>query len=169
MVDLDVPVTQAEFGALVGITQQAVSDLQGRDVLRKGDTARAWLLAYCEQLRAVAAGRDPDGELATERARVSRATADKIEMANAITRREYAPVSVLEVVLGDVARRVSTRLDAMVPQIKRRLPDINASALAMIAAEVAECRAICAAVNIADADRIDAADEDEPAEAPDAS
>lgn len=155
--------TQAEFGLLVGITQQAVSDLMGRDVLRKGDAPRAWLVSYCEHLRAVASGRDPDGELATERARVSRATADKIEMQNAVTRREYAPVAVLEVVLGDVARRISTRLDAMVPQIKRRLPDLPATAINMLATEVAACRDICASVNLADADRLDA-DEDEPAD-----
>lgn len=162
--DLDSPMTQAAFGALVGISQPAVSDLLSRDVMRPGDTARAWLLAYCEQLRAVAAGRDPDGELSIERARVARATAEKLEMANKVTKREFAPVPFLEVVLGHVARQISTRLDALVPHIRRRLPDLPASVLAQISAEVAACRELCANATLADADRLarDGDDDDEP-------
>lgn len=164
---LDQPVTQAVFGALVGISQQAVSDLVARGALRTGDTARTWLLAYCEQLRTVAAGRDPDGELSSERARVARATAEKIEMANSITKREFAPVALLEVVLGDIARQISTRLDALVPHIRRRLPDLQASVLTQISAEIAACRDLCAAANLADADKLtDADDADEPVEVP---
>lgn len=166
--DLDRPMTQAAFGALVGISQPAVSDLLSRDVLRAGDAGGAWLLAYCEHLRTVAAGRDPDGELSVERARVARATAEKLEMANKVTKREFAPVPFLEVVLGHVARQISTRLDAMVPHIRRRLPDLPASVLAQIAAEVAACRELCANANLADADRLarDGDDDDEPQDPP---
>lgn len=162
MTDLDTGMTQAAFGGLVGITQPAVSDMQSRGVLRPGDTARVWLLAYCEHLRQMAAGRDPDGELSTERARLARENADKVAMANAVTRREFAPVAALEVVLGDIARQVATRLDALVPQIKRRLPDLPPSVLTQITAEIHACRELCAAVNLADADRLqrDAEDED---------
>jgi phage terminase Nu1 subunit (DNA packaging protein) len=152
--DLDGTMTQAAFGALVGISQQAVSDLLSREVIRAGDAGRAWLLAYCEHLRTVAAGRDPDGELSVERARVARATAEKLEMANKVTKREFAPVPFLEIVLGHVARQISTRLDALVPHIRRRLPDLPASVLAQISAEVAACRELCAAANLADADRL---------------
>lgn len=153
--------TQAGFGGLVGISQQAVSDLVGRAVLRDGDTARTWLKAYCEHLRTMAAGRDPDGELSTERARVARATAEKLERANAVARRELAPVATLEIVLTDVARQVATRLDAVVPQIRRRLPDLPASVIALISSEVAACREICADANLAEADRLERAGEDE--------
>ena len=165
--DLDSTMTQAAFGGLVGISQPAVSDMQSRGVLRPGDTARVWLLAYCEHLRQVAAGRDPDGELSTERARLARETADKVAMANALTRRELAPVATLEVVLADVARQVATRLDALVPQVRRRLPDLPPSVLAQISAEIHACRDLCAAVNLTDADRLQAdVDDDVPPDAP---
>jgi terminase small subunit / prophage DNA-packing protein len=164
MADLDQTCTQAAFGELVGMSQPAVSDLLAREVLRQGDTARTWLLAYCQHLRETAAGRDPDGQLAEQRARVAKETADKIAMANAVTRRELAPVGLLEVVLADVARQISTRLDAVVPQLRRRLPDLPASALNAIAAELAACRDLCASANIADADRLSRDGDDEDAD-----
>lgn len=165
--DLDQPITQAAFGELVGVSQQAISEMQAQGVVRQGDSARVWLLAYCQRLRDAAAGRDPDGELATERARVARATAEKIEMANAVTRREFAPVGLLELVLGEMARQIATRLDALVPLIRRRMPDLPPSVLAQITAEVAACRELCAAANLADAERL-ARDDDEAADDADA-
>lgn len=168
MADLDVAWTQADFGALVGISQPAVSDLLAREVLRKGDNARAWLLAYTDHLRETAAGRDPDGLLATERARVAKEQADRLALQNAVTRREFAPVGLLELVLADVARQIATRLDAVVPQLRKRLPDLPAAALAHVAAEIAACRELCAGANMAQADRLqgdeDAADDEDAAE-----
>jgi phage terminase Nu1 subunit (DNA packaging protein) len=161
MNDLDVPCTQAAFGVHVGISQQAVSDLIARGVLRQGDTGDVWRLAYCEHLRQIAAGRDPDGELSTERARLARETADKVAMANAVTRKEFAPVAILEVILADVARQIATRLDALVPQIKRALPDLPASALAQLAAEIHTCRELCAGANLKSADRLQREEDDE--------
>jgi predicted XRE-type DNA-binding protein len=43
--------TQAEFGQLVGISQQAVSDLMRRGVLPPGLSRHAWLTLYLTNLR----------------------------------------------------------------------------------------------------------------------
>lgn len=51
--DLDKPCTQQEFGELVGISQQAVSNLVSRGVLVPGQTAQHWLDRYLSHLRAV--------------------------------------------------------------------------------------------------------------------
>lgn len=51
--DLDKPCTQEEFGELVGISQQAVSNLVGRGVLKPGQTAQHWLDRYLSHLRQV--------------------------------------------------------------------------------------------------------------------
>lgn len=161
MTDLDSAMGQAAFGGLIGVSQQAVSDLVGREVLRKGDTARQWLLAYCEHMRQMAAGRDPDGLLSTERARVAKETADKIAMQNAVARREYAPVSMLELVLAEIARQIATRLDSVGPQIRRRCPELPPVALAVLTGELAACRELCAAACLDDAERIAQAGEDE--------
>lgn len=60
--DLAMPMTQARVGDLVGISQQPVSDLVRRTVLADGAGADEWLLAYCDHLREVAAGRGGSGE-----------------------------------------------------------------------------------------------------------
>src|SRR5574343_559056 len=80
---------------------------------------------------------------------------------NAIKRREYAPHSALEIVLGDIARQIATRLDALVPQVRRVLPDLPASVIAQLSAEVAACRALCASANLRDADRLQRDDDEE--------
>lgn len=54
--DPDKPVSQAQFGALVGITQQAVSELLARGTLGKGASLKAWLASYCGNLRDQASG-----------------------------------------------------------------------------------------------------------------
>ena len=54
---IDRALSQGEFAALVGITQQAVSDLQRRSVLKLNVTGQAWLIDYCAHLREEAAGR----------------------------------------------------------------------------------------------------------------
>ena len=50
-VALDQPTTQAGFGAMVGISQQAVSDLMKRGVLLPDQTAQEWLNRYLTHLR----------------------------------------------------------------------------------------------------------------------
>ena len=84
-ISLDTSVTQEAFGAMVGISQPAVSDLVTRGILHKGDSVRTWLLSYCDHMRGVAAGRDPDGEarragIETPRDRVFRLQGDDLEM-----------------------------------------------------------------------------------------
>jgi len=78
-------------------------------------------------------------------------------------------LATLEIVLGDIARQIATRLDALVPQVRRVLPDLPASVIAQLSAEVAACRELCAAANLRDADRLQRDDDDEeqpdPAEA----
>lgn len=157
--NLDAPILQVEFADLVGVSEAAVSQWLSEGVLERGGSARQWLQAYCARLREQAAGRDPTGELTSERARVARETADKIAMENAVRRREHAPVGLLEVVLSHIARQIATRLDALVPQIKRRIPSIDPAALAMIEADLATCRELCASVNLADAERLEREEE----------
>lgn len=53
VMDMDEPCTQQEFGDLVGISQQAVSNLVSRGVLVPGQTAQHWLDRYLSHLRGV--------------------------------------------------------------------------------------------------------------------
>lgn len=152
--------SQDAFGAVVGVSQQAISEQLKAGVLSEGATLGEWLLAYCHQLREQAAGRSADGELARERARLAREQADRVAMENAQSRRELAPIATLEIVLGKLAGDVASTLNGMVPRIKRRLPDIPASVLAIIDEELFKIRARAAAVSLDDAEHDQGDDEE---------
>ena len=158
--ELELTVSQVDFGALVGITQPAVSDLLARRILASDGLAHDWLLAYCKHLRDQAAGRGADGELAIERARLAREQADAKAMENAERRSELAPVSMLEAVLAKVASDVASVLQALPPKIRRRCPDLSGEALRVIEDEIARARAVAAAVNLGMAEAPDEGDED---------
>ena len=139
-------VTQAEFAALVGITQQAVSDLASRGVLKPNTAGGGWLLAYCQHLREQAAGRA--GELASASAALKRSQREEVELRLAIKRRQFAPVAVLQVVVARGARRAEAVLATIVPNVRRRWPDIKAEHLAVIEAEIVRARNEVAGVSI---------------------
>jgi terminase small subunit / prophage DNA-packing protein len=159
---LDVPATQERFGELVGISQQAVSDLLGREVIVAGASLSAWLLDYTSHLREQAAGRGADGELARERARLAREQADRIAMENAESRKEVAPIALITVVLGKLAGDVAGILNGLVPRVRRRVPDISSDVLRIIEDEMIRVRLRAASVSLADAEDHDDDDEDQP-------
>ncbi|SAI58958.1 Phage DNA packaging protein Nu1 [Bordetella ansorpii] len=151
--DLSQPVTQAAFGSLVGISQPAVSDLLSRGVLTQDEPAAVWLVEYCTHLREVAAGRQGDDgglDLVSERARLAAAQADKFEMANAVTRKELAPVALIEQVLSKAGSRVAAILDAIPGNCKRLQPELGAAAMHSIRKEIARARNCAAAVSLDD-------------------
>lgn len=158
-VQLDQPMSQERFGQLVGVTQQAVSDLAARGVLRAGQSAQAWLHAYTAHLREQAAGRGADGELARERARLAKENADAKAMENAVTRRELAPTALLELVLGKLAGDVASVLNGVVPQIRRLTPDLPNATLRLIEAELLKVRERAARVSLSEAEADDEDDE----------
>lgn len=163
MIDESAPVTQQRFGEMVGISQPAVSDLLSRGVLMDGANAGDWLLSYCGNLREQAAGRAAAGDLdlATERAFLARAQRERIEMQNAVTRRELAPVILIEEVLAKAGSKVAGILDAIPGMIRRRVPTLSAAETDLIALEVARARNIAAAVSLDDL-RDEAIVQDEP-------
>jgi phage terminase Nu1 subunit (DNA packaging protein) len=145
------PVTQEQFGDLVGVSQPVVSDLLTRGILLAGQPAATWLRAYTKHLREQAAGRGADGELARERARLAREQADRVAMDNAVNRRELAPVSVLELVLAKMAGDVGSLLQGLVPRVRRRV-DLPGEALRILDEEVTKARNRAAAMTLADAE-----------------
>lgn len=154
-------VSQERFGDVVGISQPAVSDLMTRGVIVAGDTLGTWLLAYTAHLREQAAGRGADGELARERARLSREQADRVAMENAQSRKEVAPIGLITIVLGKLAGDVASTLNALVPKLRRRVPDLSSDALRVIEEELTKCRARAASVSLADADEDGDEEEDD--------
>lgn len=98
---IDKPVSQAEFGRLVGVTQQAVAKHMDNGVLREGATLGEWLRSYCEKLRAEASGRASDESVALTRAK-TREALSKAQMAELVYHRELGnliPVEQVEPLL----------------------------------------------------------------------
>ena len=82
--------TAAELADWLGLTANRVSTLAREGVLpRDADKAfplRAAIRAYCDHARAGATGRRVDSELAAEKLRLARESADKIALQNAVAR-----------------------------------------------------------------------------------
>lgn len=149
---LDVRGTQADFAEMVGLSEAAVSGLVSDGVLVRGETMREWLLAYVDRLREVAAGRAAAGglDLATERAMLARSQRERIDMQIARERRELTPTIVLEQVLAGTAAKVAGVLDAIPGMVRRRVPQLVAADIDLIAAEVAKARNVIAAMSLDD-------------------
>lgn len=156
--------TQASFGALVGVSQQAVGSLVMRGVLDTSVTGHQMLQAYCSHLREQAAGRATNGDLdlATERAGLAKAQRERLEMQNAISRKELAPVGLIEEVLSKVGARCAGLLDAIPGAIKRRVPSLTSEEINNIRKEIARVRNLAAAISLTDASTEEDAVDDEP-------
>jgi phage terminase Nu1 subunit (DNA packaging protein) len=129
VIDLDKPITQQAFGELVGISQQAVSELVRAGVLLEGGTCREWLHAYMGRLREQAAGRlgsELGGlDLVQERAALAREQRIGIELRNARERGEYASITLLAQVLASASQAVAERFDHLPGDLRKRCPDMT--------------------------------------------
>lgn len=142
MVDLSAVGVQVVFGELVGVSQQAVSDLSIRGVLTPGATLAQWLLDYCSHLREVAAGRATDGtiDLPTERALLARAQREGQEIKNAVALGTYAPIELLTDVLANASQAVVDHLDQIPAGINRVCPGLPQSVRDLIMTEISRSR-----------------------------
>ena len=124
--DLNRPCLQAQFGELVGISQQAVSTMVTSGALKSGDTAHQWLLAYCERLRLEAAGRASpvSDDLNRERTALARSQREAQELKNAVSRGEYAPIGLLEDVLATASSAIADRMDGFEGLLRKVAPDM---------------------------------------------
>ncbi len=156
--------TQAAFGALVGVSQQAIGNLAGRGLLDMSMPASAVLVTYCSHLRETAAGRAAGGDLdlVNERAMLAREQRVRLEMANAVTRRELAPVVLIEEVLSKAGGKIAGIFDAIPGSVRRRVPSLSADEIKNIAAEIARVRNIVAAMSLADLREPEEGAENEP-------
>ncbi len=71
-----------------------------------------------------------------EHARKLRADADAQEMKNAVTRRELAPVELLEWALASIAEQVNSILDSIPLKLKKRVPHLKAAELEIAKREI---------------------------------
>ncbi|QGW82940.1 hypothetical protein [Variovorax paradoxus] len=141
---MSVGITQAEFAVLIGVSEAKVSQLIGEGVIERGQTAHAWLLAYCERLREVAAGRasieDGGLDLVQERARLARSQREAQDIKNAVARGEFAPIGLLADVLGMASSAVVDRFEQLEGALRKACPDLPDEAKATVQQVIANAR-----------------------------
>ncbi|QRF56582.1 hypothetical protein INQ48_25080 [Variovorax paradoxus] len=141
---MGVGITQAEFAVLVGVSEAKASQLVGEGVIERGQTAHAWLLAYCERLREVAAGRasaeDGGLDLVQERARLARSQREAQDIKNAVARGEFAPIGLLADVLGMASSAVVDRFEQLEGALRKASPDLPDEAKATVQQVIANAR-----------------------------
>jgi len=144
VVDLSRGMTQADFGALVGVSQQAVSEFIKAAALGPGVSAHDMLIAYCERLREQAAGRLGDGEggldLVQERAALARSQRIAQDLKNVVAAGEYAPIGLLADVLSGAAAGLVARLDQLEALLAKAVPDLPDEARLVILQVIAAAR-----------------------------
>lgn len=145
--------SQQEISDHLDMSQQAVSQLMdqlGMD-WRNSDISEI-RIAYIRRLREQAAGRATTGDLdlATERAGLAKAQRERIEMQNAVTRKELAPVALITEVLAKTAAKTAGQFDAIPGMVRRRCPQFGADVIGMIAEEIAKIRNTVAAMSLDD-------------------
>lgn len=156
MADLLSSLTQSEFGELVGISQPAVVGLLQRGVLVDGCSGQDWLIAYCDHLREIAAGRGGEEgirlNLENTRETIAGKRVDRArkELALAEKRRELMPTYLLEEVLAKASSRAGRILDTIPGEVRRRVPQLTSADIAAVTATVARARNLAAQVSLAD-------------------
>ena len=134
--------TQGELAALLGITQPTVSALTTAGKLPAHGTLGELVLAYCTNLREVAAARHSEGplDLAQERAGLAREQRIGVEIKNGVARGEYASVSLLAQVLARASQAVAEHISHLPGRIKTACPALPADALSVVLATIATAR-----------------------------
>lgn len=152
MLDVHATCTQAQFGELVGISQQAVSEMLQRNVIKPGDSVGLWLIDYVAHLRDQAAGRGADGELARQRSELARVSRERAEIKLALERKLFAPVQFIEQVLATVGRSIAGVLEPLHATLHKRCPALTPEDLKFIQQEVAKACDLAVNVSLSNLD-----------------
>lgn len=129
---------------LIGVSEAKVSQLASEGVIVRGASGHAWLLAYCERQREVAAGRaSADGgglDLVQERAALARSQREAQDIKNAVSRGEYAPIGLLADVLGLASSAVVDRFEQLEGALQKACPNLPDDAKATVQQVIANAR-----------------------------
>lgn len=144
VVDLSGKFLQTTLADLVGVSQPAISAMVSEGKLPGDGTLGEVLLAYCQRLRAQAAGRlgaDAGGlDLVQERAALAREQRIAQALKNAVARGEYAPIGLLGDVLGMASSAVVDRMEQVDGQLRKACPDLPEVARNTVLAVLANAR-----------------------------
>lgn len=158
-------ITQQYIGEHLDLDQSSVSRFCNElSIDWKAASLDEIRIAYIRRLREQAAGRAAAGalDLATERAMLAREQRVRLEMQNAITRKELAPVALITQLLAKTAAKIAGQFDAIPGLVRRRAPQFGADVIGLIAEEIAKVRNTVAQMTLDDLNRPDDTNDPEP-------
>lgn len=133
-------VNAADLAEWLGLTANRVSALAREGVLPRNPDKlfplKAAVRAYADHARAGAQGRRVDSELAAEKLRLARATAEKAESANARVRGELIAAADVEREWAGVLRGVRAAMLALPSRVGQRLGHLTPHDIAALDREV---------------------------------
>lgn len=139
---------QVDLAELLEVSEKTVSEWAADGLFDGCETGADMIRAVYRRLSAVAAGRV--GELSEERARLARAQAENVEMKNAILRKDYAPVTLLEDALARAARQMARTLEALPVKLRRSSAVMSTEDLQVVEREIVALRNMAAAAVLDD-------------------
>jgi len=92
-----------------------------------------------------------DGEkldLDEQRARLAKEQTEATALKNAQTRKEVAPIIMLEWVLGKIGSQISALLESLPLKIRRRVPKLSANEVDLIRREIVKAQNICSKITV---------------------
>lgn len=133
-------VTAAELCALTGVSQNAGRELASRKIWvrvgTKGFNTRESIRNHVTELARTAKRGNVGAELDRERVRVQKATAEKLELANAEARRELIPAAEVEREWAAVLRDIRAAMLALPSRVQQRLGHLSAHDLTTMDQEI---------------------------------
>ena len=149
-----------KLSEITGLDRRTITGrLQGEPFKKEG---RSHLYESKRALDILYGGRSngEDLDFQKERARLTKAQADKAELELSIKHEEYVPYTVLTTALSYVSAEVVSILERLPKRIKQVSKTISASDLRLIEKEIAKARNAMASVRLPD-DLFDEEEEDE--------
>lgn len=143
---LELPCTQAQFAAAVGVSEAKVSQMVAEGVLEPGATFGRWLVLYTGRLREQAAGRSPKpgdggiGDLTYERTLNVREERITREITNKKLRGEWSPIQALEMALAIGSQRIVQRMDQLDSRLMTECSDLPIDAIEALRRLLSEAR-----------------------------
>ena len=140
---LDTHCDQKTLAQVVGLSEARISQLVKQGVIQRGDTIAEQILAYCENLREVAGGREPsEGGLdpSQEKAKLDREKRMGQRIKNLRDLGEWAAIGLLTKTLANASAALVSKLEALPGELFKKVPDLPFEAVEALREAIAQAR-----------------------------
>jgi len=146
---------KSDTATFFGVSVQAITGWVNRGCPNEGKKGRVLNFYLPDVVAWLDERNQPDEDevfdgliLDEERARLASAQADGQELKNKVTRRELAPVQLLQFALDDVAGQINSTLESVPLKVKKLIPKLTSTELNLIKREIVRAQNAASKVQI---------------------